>query len=249
MKLTFLGTRGEIEARTRRHRMHTSLEVGYRGRRVMVDAGEDWKGELSRVRPHAIVVTHAHPDHAWGLEDGAPCPVWATDVAWNSMAGYEIPREERHVIQPRVPVQIEGMTFEAFSVEHSIRAPAVGYRITAGRVTVWYAPDVVYIEHREQALADCALYIGDGATLTRSFVRKRGDALIGHTPVRTQLTWCQKEGVPRAVITHCGSEIVEGDERTLGAELRSMARQRDVRAEIAHDGQTIILRSSPLRTQ
>jgi hypothetical protein len=59
------------------------------------------------------------------------------------------------------------------------------------------------------------LYIGDGATLTRSFVRKRGDALIGHTTVRSPLGWCTKEGILRAVITHCGSEIVTGDERGL----------------------------------
>jgi len=139
-------------------------------------------------------------------------------------------------------VEIEGITFEAFPVEHSIRAPAVGYRITAGRVTVWYAPDLVYIEDRDEALQGCKLYIGDGATLTRSFVRKRGDTLIGHTPVRTQLTWCRKEGVPRALITHCGSEIVEGDERTLGAELREMADERGVDAGFAHDGMEVVLR-------
>src|SRR5437660_1496849 len=32
MKLTFLGTRGEIEARTRRHHRHSSLLVSYRGK-------------------------------------------------------------------------------------------------------------------------------------------------------------------------------------------------------------------------
>jgi len=41
MKLTFLGTRGEIEARTRRHRMHTSLLVSYRTADVMIDCGLD----------------------------------------------------------------------------------------------------------------------------------------------------------------------------------------------------------------
>lgn len=242
MKLTFLGTRGEIDARTRRHRMHTSLEVGYEGRRVMIDAGEDWRGELDEVNPHAIVITHAHPDHAFGLKEGAPCPVWAPDVAWEELQEYPIPEEDRHVIEPRTPVEIEEITFEAFPVEHSIRAPAVGYRITAGRVTVWYAPDLVYIDERAEALGGCKLYIGDGATLTRSFVRKRGEALIGHTPVRTQLTWCRKEGVPRAIITHCGSEIVEGDERTLGAELRAMADERGVEAEFAYDGMEMVLR-------
>ncbi len=244
MKLTFLGTRGEIDARTRRHRMHTSLLVEYRGGRVMIDAGADWREAVHelRPRPHALVITHAHPDHAWGLEDGSPAPVWATDVAWEDMAGYAIPSEDRREVKPREPFTIRGITLEAFPVEHSIKAPAVGYRIRAGRVTVWYGPDLVYINDRAEALAGCALYIGDGATMTQSFVRRRGDTLIGHAPVRTQLTWCQKEGVPHAIISHCGREIVEGDERTIGAELRAMAEERGVEAELAYDGLERVLR-------
>lgn len=62
MKLTFLGTRGEIEARTRRHRMHTSLLVSYRSADVMIDCGLDWLGKLKRVDPSAIVFTQAHRD-------------------------------------------------------------------------------------------------------------------------------------------------------------------------------------------
>ena len=242
MKLVFLGTRGEIEARTRRHRMHTSLEVSYYGRRVMVDAGEDWRGELDELSPHAIVVTHAHPDHARGLQDGAPCPVHATAECWQGMGGYPIPAEDRRVLEPRSPVEVEGIGLEAFTVEHSTRAPAVGYRITAGRRAVFYVPDVAYIHEREEALAGVDLYVGDGATMDRSFIRRQGDRLVGHTPVRTQLTWCQKEGVEEAIITHCGSQIVEGDERTLGAQLREWARERGVEATIAHDGMERVLR-------
>lgn len=224
--------------------MHTSLLVEYRGGRVMVDAGTDWKQAIHelRPRPHGVVITHAHPDHAWGLEDGSPAPVWATDVAWEDMAGYAIPAGDRRTVEPRTPFTIRDITLEAFPVEHSIRAPAVGYRITAGRVTVWYGPDLVYIHDRDEALTGCSLYIGDGATMTESFVRRRGDDLIGHAPVRTQLTWCQKEEVPRALISHCGREIVEGDERTLAAELRAMAEERGVVAALAHDGLTRVLR-------
>ena len=85
------------------------------------------------------------------------------------------------------------------------------------------------------------LYIGDGATITRSFIRKRGKALIGHSPVRTQLTWCQKEGVPRAIITHCGSEIVTGDERKIPVKLQAMAAERGITARIAYDGMKLVL--------
>ena len=84
-------------------------------------------------------------------------------------------------------------------------------------------------------------YIGDGATVTPPFIRKRGKALIGHSPVRTQLTWCQKEGVPRAIITHCGSEIVTGDEREISARIRAMAAERRVDVRIAYDGMKVKL--------
>jgi len=51
MKLTFIGTRGEIDPRTQRHRMHTSLLVSYRAANVMIDAGLDWLGKLKRIIP------------------------------------------------------------------------------------------------------------------------------------------------------------------------------------------------------
>jgi phosphoribosyl 1,2-cyclic phosphodiesterase len=125
VKLVFLGTRGEIEARTPRHNMHTSLLVEYRGGRVMVDAGLDWRQELwkLRPRPHAIVVTHAHPDHAWGLQDGSPAPVYATDDAWHQMANYPIKARDRHRVEARTPFRVRDITFEAFPVEHSITRP------------------------------------------------------------------------------------------------------------------------------
>jgi phosphoribosyl 1,2-cyclic phosphodiesterase len=239
MKLTFLGTRGEIEARTRRHRMHSSLLVSYRDAKVMIDCGLDWLGKFGRLRPSAIVLTHAHPDHAWGLKKGAPCPVHAPQKTWRTLQGCKI--DSRQLIKERAPTKICGITFEAFPVEHSILAPAVAYRVRAGRACIFYAPDLVFIHDRAAALRNVQLYIGDGATLTHSFIRKRGKTLIGHAPVRTQLTWCEKEGVPRAIISHCGSEIVTGNERKLAAKLHAMAAERGVEASIAQDGMEITL--------
>src|SRR5438552_4607359 len=68
MKLTFLGTRGEIDVRTTLHRMHSCLMVTGR---ILIDCGADWLGKLEALKPQAIVLTHAHPDHAGGLKCGS----------------------------------------------------------------------------------------------------------------------------------------------------------------------------------
>jgi hypothetical protein len=47
--------------------------------------------------------------------------------------------------------------------------------------------------------------------------------------------------VPKAIITHCGSEIVTGDERRLSAKLCAMAVQRGIEVRLAYDGMKLEL--------
>lgn len=240
MTLTFLGTRGEIEARTRSHRRHASLLIGFRRRRVLIDCGADWAGQLNRIRPHAILLTHAHPDHAFGLRDGAPCPVHATRATWRSLRRFSI--ADRRIITPRRVQPIETLVVEAFTVEHSLRAPAVGYRITGGRNTIFYVPDVVSIHQPGAALRGVRIFIGDGATMTRPLVRRRDGRLIGHTTVRAQLGWCERHRVPRAFITHCGTGIVTARQRDIVQQLHTLGAARNVHATLAFDGLRVVLR-------
>ena len=72
LELKFLGTRGEIEVRSRRHQRHSALLIEHNNARIMIDCGADWLGRLDIVAPTAIVLTHAHLDHAGGLAKGAP---------------------------------------------------------------------------------------------------------------------------------------------------------------------------------
>jgi glyoxylase-like metal-dependent hydrolase (beta-lactamase superfamily II) len=122
LELTFLGTRGEIKIRSRPHQRHSSLLVEHDGARIMIDCGTDWLGRLTAVAPTAIVLTHAHPDHAGGLAQGAPCPVYATRETLRLV-------RDRRSMPLKKSVAIGGLRFKAYRVQHSIRAPAVGYRV------------------------------------------------------------------------------------------------------------------------
>lgn len=234
MKLIFIGTRGNIDRATRRHRRNSALLIAVNRRRIMIDCGTDWRSRLRVIRPDAILVTHAHPDHAGGLDQGAPCPVYATRKTWAIMAGY--PLDQRHVVKERFPIQLYGPAVEAFPVIHSLRAPAVGYRLSQGGTAIFYIPDVVDIRERRDALRGVRLFVGDGAALARPIVRRRGSRLFGHTTIRAQLGWCEQAGIAEAVFTHCGSEIVAGGTRAIAARVRAMGRERGVDARIAYDG-------------
>ncbi len=243
MRLVFLGTRGYIKIRSPYHYRHTSTLVIYKGKQVMLDCGIDWLGELYTINPDAVVITHAHPDHADGLKKGAPCPVYATSESWHSMHRY--PVIHKKIIEARIPFTIGALLFEAFKVDHSIHAPAVGYRITAGTVSIFYVPDLVAIPEQHEALAGINLYIGDGAIVTRNLlVRMHDHKLTGHAPISTQLSWCEHGGVQQAIFTHCGSEIVRDDPDIIEQTIKSLGNSYHVKASIAYDGMTIIVKGS-----
>lgn len=239
MKIIFLGTRGYLKIKSKRHNKHTSTLIINNNKKVMIDCGLDWSKKVYKIKPDAIVITHAHPDHSWGLKEGSPCPVFATSQSWEIMKKFKINDNQKNIIHPEVKTNIFGIIFEAFSVVHSIRAPAVGYRISVNKKTFFYSGDLIYINNKKQALADCLLYIADGATINRPMVRKKDDQLFGHTTISTQLTWCQKENIPWAIITHCGTQIVKNDGRTINAKIQTLAKKKGIKVQIAYDGMEI----------
>jgi phosphoribosyl 1,2-cyclic phosphodiesterase len=242
MKITFLGTRGYIDVRTKLHYRHTSTLISYKGVRVMIDCGQDWLDQWEAIKPHAIILTHAHPDHAWGLAHGSPCPVYATQDSWDVKELKKFPIKKKIVIHDQEIFKIGKIEFQVFAVEHSIRCPAVGYRITAGKHTIFCVHDLVAIKQRHKALKGVELYIGDGATIRRPMVRKKDGVVFGHSAISTQLGWCKKEGVPRAIFTHCGTQIVGGDQKKVAEKMKMLAQEKGVETALAYDGLTLILR-------
>ena len=122
VRLTFLGTRGNIPTTSRLHRMHSAVMVSSGGRRVLIDCGADWLGRVRRLGPAAILISHAHDDHAAGLKRGAPCGVYASAEAWSAMIAW--PLASRYVVPAKHPFALRGLLIEAWPVEHSLLAPA-----------------------------------------------------------------------------------------------------------------------------
>ena len=211
--------------------------------RVLIDCGADWLSRVRRLHPAAILISHTHDDHAAGLKRGAPCGVYAGAEAWRAMTAW--PLALRYVVPVKHQFAVADLLIEAWPVEHSVLAPAVGYRVTAGSSRIFYVPDVARLPNPVAALRDVDLYVGDGATLDRPLIRRRGSVRIGHATIRTQLEWCAAAGVRSAAFTHCGTGIVRSEPREIAGILAAMARELGVRAQFAYDG----LRMTVLRTR
>lgn len=209
----------------------------------MIDCGTDWLNRVHTIGPMAIVLTHAHADHAAGLAGGAPCPVYATRESLNLLSRYPI--KDWHLISPKKPETIGGVIFETFPVQHSIRAPAVGYRVLDGSISFFYLPDVAILNPTE-ALREVSIYIGDGATVRHAMVRRSGGELIGHASIVAQLVWCRDAAVRLAVFTHCGSQVVRGPARKLDLLVKRLGEEHGVEASLASDGDVVRLSSGSL---
>jgi phosphoribosyl 1,2-cyclic phosphodiesterase len=123
--------------------------------------------------------------------------------------------------------------------KHSIRAPCVGYLVSAKSTSLFYLPDAAKLPNPAQALRDISVF-GDGATLRRPIIREKCGMLVGHASITTQLDWCDRAHVNKAVFTHCSSPIVRGDARVFSAMVCSLGRKHGMEASLACDGRSTI---------
>ncbi len=237
MVIEFPGTKGEIEESSTKHKYHSSLIVKYKRTNILIDLGLKFNPKLLKeIRKFDyILITHAHPDHyIWTLkeEDRVDIPVYLTrdtlDYGKYKPENYKIIETDRNYI-------LEDLEITAYKVIHSLRCPAVGYRVKGDRSLI-YAPDIVdFKQDKGMVLNNINMLIADGSSLNINMVRKRNGMLFGHTRVKTIIGWCKKYGIKKLVITHCGKQIVTMDSTELNKKLESYT-GGDIDVIVAFDG-------------
>lgn len=248
MKVTFLGTGTSVgvpsvgcECETclsddpRDKRLRASVLIEHAGYHLLIDASTDFRQQALRAglkKLDAILFTHSHADHCFGLDDARPLmfrhgaiPVYATDETWQGLrrvyayafepAPYPgVPRIISHQIEG--DFELFGLRVEPLVVMHG-KLPVTAFRI--GRFA--YLTDCNLIPNETcDRLAGLDVLVIDALRFKKHPTHMTLDEALGYV---------ERLRPRRALLTHISHDIQHGP---TGARLPAGV-------EIAYDGQVI----------
>jgi ribonuclease BN (tRNA processing enzyme) len=237
MRLIFPGTKGEIEEQSPKHRFHSSLIVEYLNTRILIDLGEKYSTSLEKKINSfdALLITHAHPDHyIWTLreENRVKIPVYLTKATLEYSQNKPL---NTNLIEDGRQFVVKDLKVTPFNVIHSLRCPAICFKIEGDRA-VLYAPDILDTEQPKKVVfSGVSILIADGSSIDVNLVRRRDDKLFGHAMIKTIINWCRKYNINELIITHCGKQVVTGDEKEIMNKIFKYAEIK-INIQIAYDG-------------
>ena len=171
--------------------------------RVLVDAGPDVYHQLQAaggVVPEAVLMTHAHHDHALGIHDMAKLgrPWLHCTKEAESEVRRIFPQLNLRVLHltPGVRVDLgDGLEAQAFDVQHDPRFRTMAFRISMGGRSLVYAPDMGAAPDSKLARG-ADLLVMDGTTYE--------GALSGHLSMVEGVDIARRLRAGRTLFTHVG---------------------------------------------
>jgi phosphoribosyl 1,2-cyclic phosphate phosphodiesterase len=254
MKLTFLGTGTSVgvpmigchcevcssnDPRDRRLRTGLMIEVedGGEPKRLVVDVSADFRQQALREkidRIDALLVTHCHADHVFGLDDIRPInfrrgaiPLYASESTWRGLRRVFFYIFEREHIGGGLPqliphtvdgdFEVSGLRVTPVPVIHG-RSEVTGFRFSDGRC------DVAFI-------TDCNEIPAESLEKLRSLDLLIIDALRykphpTHLHVEQTLAYIAELKPRRALLTHIGHDLKHAE----------ASRHLPDNVELAYDG-------------
>ena len=239
MKVTFLGTGTSTGVPSiacdcetcrsedpRDKRLRVSILVEHNDSKILVDTSSDFRQQALRAnigRIDAVLITHCHVDHVFGLDDirplnfrFGPMPIFANEIAWIDLRrifqyifqpvhfGGGLPQLIQHTLYPKAPFCIgEGLEIPPLEVIHG-KLPVIAYRFN----NIAYATDLNFISDETiEGLKDLDVLILD-------CVRIKPHAT--HLGLNEALEYIEKIKPKRAFLTHLNHDVLfERDSKLL----------------------------------
>ncbi|HWO00792.1 MAG TPA: MBL fold metallo-hydrolase [Blastocatellia bacterium] len=230
MRVTFLGTGTSVgvpavgcecttclSEDTRDKRLRTSVLIEHRGQHILIDASTDFRQQALRIRLKklaAILFTHSHADHCFGLDDTRPIvfrngamPCYATEKTWEGLrriyayafepSGYTgVPQIIPHTIDG--DFEMLGLRVEPLTVMHG------GLEVTAFRIGGFaYVTDCNVIPEET-----CARLGGLDLLVIDALRFKKHPT---HMTVDESLSYIGRLKPRRALLTHISHDIKHED--------------------------------------
>ena len=239
MKLTFLGTGTStgvpsiacdcetcLSNDPRDKRLRVSILVEHNGLKILVDTSIDFRQQALRAkidRLDAVLITHCHVDHVFGLDDIRPLnfrhgamPIFANEIAWIDLKrifqyvfkpvhfGGGLPQLIPHTVFANAPFCIgEGLEITPLEVIHG-KLPVSAFRFN----DFAYATDLNFIS--DETIA--ALHGLD--VLVLDCVRLKPHST--HLGLNEALEYIEKIKPRRAFLTHLNHDVLyERDSKLL----------------------------------
>ena len=245
MRITFLGTGTSVGVPAvgcrcetclsedhRDKRLRTSVLIEHEGKNFLIDASTDFRQQALReeiTKLDAILFTHAHADHCFGLDDArplmfrhGPLACYATDLTWEGLRrvyAYAFEPASYPGVPRIIPHRLEG-PFSLFGLEiEPLRVTHGGLDVTAFR-----AGKFAYVTDCNQIPEEtCARLLGLDLLVIDAL---RFKAHPTHLSLDESLGYIQRLNPKRALLTHISHDIKHAETSS----------RLPIGVEIAYDG-------------
>jgi phosphoribosyl 1,2-cyclic phosphate phosphodiesterase len=237
MKLTFLGTGTSTGVPSiacdcetcrsedpRDKRLRVSILIEHEETKILVDTSIDFRQQALRAkiqRLDAILITHCHVDHVFGLDDIRPLNfrygamgIYANEIAWIDLRrifqyifkpthfGGGLPQLIPHTVVPGAPFCIDGLNITPLQVIHG-KLPVIAYRFN----NFAYATDLNYIsEETIEGLRGLDVLVLDCVRIKPHHT---------HLGLNEALEYIEKIKPKRAYLTHLNHDILHARDSAL----------------------------------
>ncbi len=229
MRLTILGTRGEIEESTPYHAKKSGLLID---KTLMLDLGEK---TFLDFQPKWIYITHLHPDHAYFVRKGKEeFPATKAHIHAPEKQGFPIGVVKRKQ-------KVGSYTIFAIPTIHSKSVLSCAYLVEKGKKRILYTGDMIWIEKKYHSLFSRldlviteASFLKEGGMIRRD--KDRGQ-IYGHTGLPNLIRLFQAY-TDRLLFLHFGSWFYQ-DMQKKKKKIKQLGKEYGIEAISAYDGMEI----------